>query len=244
MSIETRRLTVGGVAVEVVRKDIKNLHLGVYPPHGRVRVAAPLVVSDEAVRLAVVGKLGWIKRQRTQFNRQPRQSRREMVNGESHYFMGHRYRLRVKEHDGPPRVALRGASSLELVVRRGASPEQREAVLHKWHRNQLRFSALPILNKWQSKLDVQVAAWGIKKMKTKWGSCNSTARRVWLNLELVKKPERCLEYIVVHELLHLRHRRHDDAFVALMDKYLPTWRRARRELNVAPLGHEEWAQHS
>lgn len=242
MITEARRITVGGIAVEVVRKDIKNLHLGVYPPDGRVRVAAPLAVKDEAVRLAVIGKLGWIKRQRARFASQPRQSRREMVAGESHYFMGRRYRLRVHEHNGAPRVAIRGSSSLDLFVRAGADAGQRESALLKWHREQLRLVAQPLLEKWQAALGVRVAEFGIKRMKTKWGSCNRSAGRIWLNLELAKKPMRCIEYIVVHEMLHLRHRRHDGEFVAMLDHHLPAWRRTRAELNRAPLAHENWQQ--
>lgn len=240
MATDTRRITVSGIAVEVVRKDIKNLHLGVYPPNGRVRVAAPLVVSDEAVRLAVIDKLAWIRRQKTKFAQQPRQSEREMVNGESHYFMGRRYRLRVHEEDAPARVALRGIASLDLFVRPGSSTEQREAALLRWHREQLKALIPPLLEKWQPALSVQVAAWGIKKMKTKWGSCNVDARRVWFNLELAKKPPQCLEYIVVHELVHLLERHHNERFTALMDGFLPTWRSARDELHRAPLGHEKW----
>lgn len=240
MATETHRLTVGGIAVEVIRKDIKNLHLGVYPPHGRVRVAAPLAVEDEAVRLAVIGKLGWIKRQRARFVSQPRQSRREMVSGESHYFMGRRYRLRVHEQKGPAKVAMRGVSSLDLFVRPGTDAGQREAALLYWHREQLRLLIPPLLEKWQPALGVRVAECGIKRMKTKWGSCNRSAGRIWLNLELAKKPARCLEYIVVHEMLHLRHRRHGDEFVSLLDMHLPAWRQARAELNRAPLAHENW----
>jgi hypothetical protein len=240
MPTETRRITVSGIAVEVVRKDIKNLHLGVYPPNGRVRVAAPLVVSDEAVRLAVIDKLAWIRRQKAKFAQQPRQSEREMVNGESHYFMGRRYRLRVHEQDSPPRVALRGIASLDLFVRPGTSSEQREAVLHRWHREQLKALIPPLLEKWQPVLGVQAAAWGIKKMKTKWGSCNVDARRVWFNLELAKKPQQCLEYIVVHELVHLLERHHNERFTALMGAFMPQWRQHREMLNKSPLGHEEW----
>lgn len=240
MSTEIRRISVGGIAVEVLRRDIKNLHLGVYPPHGRVRVAAPLVVSDEAVRLAVIEKLGWIKRQRAKFAEQPRQSLREMVNGESHYFLGKRYRLRLHEQDGPARVALRGITSLDLYTRPGSSPEQREAILSRWHREQLKALIPPLLKKWQPVLGVQAAAWGIKKMKTKWGSCNIAARRIWLNLELAKKPAQCLEYIVVHELVHLLERHHNDRFSGLLDAHLPPWRQYREMLSRAPLGHEEW----
>ncbi len=183
-----KRIMVSGISVEVVRKDIKNLHLGVYPPLGRVRVATPLVINDEAVRLAVIDKLGWIKRQRAQFAKQPRQSEREMVNGESHYFLGRRYRLRVHEVNAPARVALRGVASMDLFVRPGSSKERREAVLLDWHRASLRSVITELLTHWQPKLGAQAKHWGIKKMKTKWGSCNVSARRIWLNLELAKKP--------------------------------------------------------
>lgn len=240
MATDTRRMTVSGIAVEVVRKDIKNLHLGVYPPNGRVRVAAPLVVSDEAVRLAVIDKLTWIRRQKAKFAEQPRQSEREMVNGESHYFLGKRYRLRVHEQDAPARVALRGIASLDLFVRPGSSAERRKTVLLRWHREQLKFLIPPLLEKWQPLLGVQVAAWGIKNMKTKWGSCNVDARRVWFNLELAKKPPQCLEYIVVHELVHLLERHHNERFTALMDRFLPNWRSSRDSLNRSPLRHESW----
>ena len=240
MTIETRHFTVSGIKVEVVRKDIKNLHLGVYPPHGRVRVAAPLVVSDEAIRLAVIDKLGWIRRQKAKFAEQPRQSQREMVNGESHYFLGKRYRLRVHEQDAPARVAIRGMANLDLFVRPGTSVEQREAVLLRWHREQLKALIPPLLEKWQPILGVKVADWGIRKMKTKWGSCNPQSRRVWLNLELAKKPVQCLEYIVVRELAHLLERHLNERFSVLVEKHVPLWRRFREELNQMPLGHEDW----
>lgn len=239
-SATVKRISVSGIAVEVVRKDIKNLHLGVYPPMGRVRVAAPLVVNDEAVRLAVIDKLGWIKRQRAKFAKQPRQSEREMVNGESHYFLGRRYRLRVHEQEGAARVALRGVASMDLFVRPGSNVEKREAVLLDWHRTSLRSVIADLLAQWQPKLGVQTAHWGIKKMKTKWGSCNVSARRIWLNLELAKKPVQCLEYIVVHELVHLLERNHTERFTALMDRHLPDWRTRREVLNGSPLGHEAW----
>jgi predicted metal-dependent hydrolase len=241
MNTESHHLTINGLAVCIVRKAIKNLHLGVYPPHGRVRVAAPLAVTDEAVRLAVIGKLGWIKRQRARFDAQPRQSAREMVRGESHYFLGTRYRLCVIQQDGTSRVAVRNRSTMELYVRPGTSAEQRERVLHRWYRQQLKEMIPPLLEKWQSALGVQVAGWGIKKMKTKWGTCTVEAGRIWLNLELAKKPTQCLEYIVVHELVHLIERHHNDRFVSIMDKHLPQWRLHRQELNAAPLAHEAWS---
>lgn len=240
MNIKTRCITAGGIAVEIVRKDIKNLHLGVYPPHGRVRVAAPLVVSDEAVRLAVIDKLAWIRQQKTRFTKQPRQSQREMVNGESHYFQGMRYRLQVHIQKGPAKVEVRGIDYLDLFVRPGASAEQREAVLLSWYREQLKALIPPLLEKWRRVLGVEVASWGIRKMKTRWGSCNAEAHRIWLNLELAKKSVQCLEYIVVHEMVHLVERRHNERFMELMNQALPSWRSLREELNSGPLSHEKW----
>ncbi len=240
MTTETRHFTVSGIKVDVVRKDIKNLHLGVYPPQGRVRVAAPLVISDEAVRLAVIDKLGWIRRQQAKFAAQPRQSQREMVNGESHYFLGYRYRLRVHEQPGKQYVAIRGMASLDLFVNPGRTTEQREAVLLRWYRQQLNELIPPLLEQWQAKLGVQVNAWGVKRMKTKWGSCNPATGRVWFNLELAKKPAPCLEYIVVHELAHLLERHHNECFTALLDTHLPQWRQYREMLNTSPLSDADW----
>lgn len=240
MLTEVRHLTVAGIKVEIERKDIKNLHLGVYPPHGRVRVAVPLVLSDEAVRLAVIDKLGWIKRQKTRFAEQPRQSPRAMVNGECHYFLGRRYRLRVHEQAAPPRVVIRGIAHLDLFVRPGSDCAQRQALLLRWYREQLKELMPPLLEKWQPVLGVQASAWGIKKMKTKWGSCNPSLGRVWLNLELAKAPEQCLEYIVLHELIHLLERHHNERFTALLDKHLQPWRQYREILNKIPLGHQDW----
>ncbi len=177
---------------------------------------------------------------KAKFAEQPRQSQREMVNGESHYFLGRRYRLRVQEHDASPRVAIRGIATLDLFVRAGTSVEQREAVMSRWHREQLNALIPPLLEKWQPILGVQVAGWGIKKMKTKWGSCNPATRRAWFNLELAKKPVQCLEYIVVHELVHLLERHHNERFAALVEANIPQWRQYRELLSRAPLGYEEW----
>jgi len=240
MSIKIHQITVSGVPVQVVRKAIKNLHLGVYPPHGRVRVAAPLRVNDAAVRLAVIGKLGWIRRQRARFEAQPRQSRREMVSGESHFFLGRRYRLRLMEQAGAGTVVLRNKSALELRVRPATNAAQRNRILQQWYRQQLKALVPPLMEKWQTALEVVVAEWGVKKMKTRWGSCNIEARRIWLNLELAKKPVQCLEYIVAHELVHLIERNHNDRFVSILERHLPHWRRHRQELNSEPLAHESW----
>lgn len=204
-------------------------------------MATPLAVSDEAVRLAVVGKLGWIKRQRARFATQPRQSRREMVSGESHYFQGRRYRLRLIKKAGPPKVIRRNNSTLELQVRPETTVKGRERILQEWYRQHLRQLVPLLLEKWQTVLGVRANEFGIKKMKTKWGTCNIAARRIWINLELAKKPVACLEYIVVHELTHLLERNHNERFAAIMDRHLPTWRMSRKELNSEPLANEHWS---
>ena len=240
MNTETHRMTVSGITVEVVRKAIKNLHLGVYPPHGRVRVAAPMALGDEAIRLAVISRLGWIKRQRAKFDAQPRQSFREMVRGESHYFLGQRYRLNVVEHKGAGKVVLRNKSVMDLYVQLGSSADQRENILRRWYRAQLKALVPPLLEKWQEVVGVVAADWGIRKMKTKWGACSIDARRIWINLELAKKPLECLEYIIAHELMHLLERHHSDDFTAKMDAVMPQWRLIRKKLNAGPLGHESW----
>lgn len=233
-------MVVGGISVDVLRKDIKNLHLGVYPPNGRVRVAAPLALTEDAIRLAVVDKLGWIKRQRASFASQPRQSAREMVRGESHYFLGQRYRLIVHEQDAPPRVAVRGLRTMDLFVRPGTERDQRMAILESWYRVQLKQMVAELMAVWQPRLGVRVSAWGVKKMKTKWGSCTIEARRIWLNLELAKKPLRTVEYVIVHELTHLLERNHTERFVSLMNRHLPDWQARRSELQRSPLGAEKW----
>jgi len=227
--------------VDVNRKEIRHLHLGVYPPDGRVRVSAPLWLGEEAIRLAVVSRIGWIRRQQRGFERQERQSAREMLTGESHYVAGRRYRLRIVEYDAPPRIRLVSSRTLELTVRTEASAEKRAMLLERWYREQLR-SALPaLIERWAPRVGVDVAEWRIRRMKTRWGTCNAETRRICVNLELAKKPPACLEYIVVHELVHLLERRHTDRFGQLMDALLPQWRLSRAELNRAPLAHVEWS---
>lgn len=241
MNTESRQVLVGGLHVHVVRKAIKNLHLGVYPPNGRVRVAVPLAVSDSAVRLAVVRNLGWIKRQRAKFDAQARQSKREMLGGETHYLFGRSYRLHVVPCAGGPKVVVPGRSVIELHVPPDASADERERALQRWYRAELKARIPALLDKWQRKLDVTVTAWGVRRMKTKWGTCNRDTGRILLNLELAKKSMRCLEYLVVHELVHLIERRHSERFASIMDTHLPRWRLLRAELNAAPLAHENWS---
>ena len=241
-SVNTERhyIEVSGIRVEVVRKAVKNLHLGVYPPSGRVRVAVPLHIDDEAVRLAVVSKLSWIRKHQKAFAEQPRQSRREIIDGESHYFQGQRYRLRVIEKDSPPKVKQKGNTTLELYVRPGTDTAKRKEILNEWYRRELKSMIPDLIAKWEQVIGVKIAEWGVKKMKTKWGSCNVRTRRIWINLELAKKSTHCLEYIIVHEMLHLLERHHSDRFKSLMDRFMPNWRLFRDELNSTPLAHEEW----
>lgn len=240
MNIERSRITVSGLPVEIVRKAIKNLHLGVYPPNGRVRVAAPERVHDEAVRLAVISRLAWIMRQRRRFHSQERQPSREYVSRESHYFLGRRYLLHVVEGDGPPQVSRISNKVLLVQVPKGANRHKREQILLAWYRNSLKALIPPLIDKWEGKMGVKVESWGVRRMKTKWGSCNAPAHRIWLNLELAKKPIRCLEYILIHEMVHLTERHHNDRFTRLMDQFMPNWRARRDELNHAPLAHETW----
>jgi len=240
VSIERVLLTIQSLSIEVIRKDIKNLHVGVYPPDGHVRVAAPLRMDNAAVRLALVSRLAWIRRQQKNFRQQERQSEREIVNGESHYFQGRRYRLEVIERNAPPGVELRNSTTMVLHVRPGADRDGRDSVLQRWYRRNLREQLPALVAKWEPRVSVEVAQLRIKRMKTRWGTCNIGARRIWLNLELAKKSVACLEYILVHEMIHLLERHHNDRFRGLMDELLPLWRLRRDELNRAPLAHEEW----
>ena len=240
MTTERHQIEVRGIPVEVVRKDIKNLHLGVYPPNGRVRVAAPLRLDDEAVRLAIISRLEWIRRQQNGFHQQDRQSTREMITGESHYVQGRHYRLNVVEHDSAPSVYFPNNRTLELRIRPGTSRDKREAVLNRWYRQQLRDQIPQLIAKWEPKIDVTVVQWGIKRMKTRWGTCNVVAKRIWINLELAKKPPECLEYIVVHEMVHIHERYHNKRFKELMDRLMPKWRVLREELKRTPLANEVW----
>jgi hypothetical protein len=233
-------IDVNGLIVDVVRKDIKNLHIGVYPPTGRIRVAAPLRINDEAVRLAVISRLSWIKRQKLKFEEQERQTKREYVSGESHYFFGARYLLNVVYHDNPGKAIVRNKKIIDLFVRTDSNIDRRERVMLAWYRAHLRQAIPQLIEKWEKIVGVDVADWGIKKMKTRWGSCTIEAGRIWLNLELAKKPPHCLEFIVVHEMVHLLEPHHNERFVDYMNKFLPQWRQYREELNRAPLAHAEW----
>lgn len=232
-------LTVSDIPVYVTHKAIKNLHLGVYPPDGQVRVSAPEHFSTDNIRLAVVTRLKWIKTQQQRFQQQARQTPRCMVSGESHYLWGTRYRLEVVYQSGKHQIAPKG-EFLRLTVSSGTTTENRVLVLHDYYRQQLKQRIPLLLEKWQARIGGEVTGWGIKRMKTKWGSCNITDRRIWLNLELAKKSPECLEYVLIHELAHLRERQHNARFTAVMDEHLPHWRTLRDQLNSEYLAAEAW----
>lgn len=239
MSTASAYLTVSGIDVDVIYKDIKNLHIGVYPPLGRVRVAAPEKLDDDQVRLAIIQRLPWIKRQREQLRSADRQSAREMVTGESHFVWGVRRRLKVVERPGRAHFELDG-DRLVLYVPAGTSSDQRRELLDLWYRQQLRQALPDLIATWEGRLDVSVPRWSIRRMKTKWGSCNRETGHIWFNVELAKKDPESLEYIVVHEMTHHLERSHGERFTAMMDRALPDWRRRREQLNAAPLAAEDW----
>jgi|SRR5665648_20770 len=239
MSTANAYMRVSGIGVDVIFKDIKNLHIGVYPPFGRVRVAAPERLTEEAIRLAIVQRLPWIKKQRDRLQNAERQSAREMVSGESHYVWGSRLRLEIVERPGRANIEI-GGSNMRLCVPPGADAEKRRHVLDAWYRKQLKAAILDLIKKWEPVVDKEVQGWTVRRMKTKWGSCNPNSGHISLNLELTKKHPSCLEYILVHEMAHLRERTHGERFTVLMGEYLPNWRALRDQLNQAPLAHEDW----
>ena len=238
--MNTNKITVSGIDVLVVRKKIKNLHLAVYPPHGRVRVAVPEHISDDHVRLSIISRLPWIHKQQARYQKQPRQSERQMVSGESHYLFGKKYRLDVVERYGRHEVVIKNNSTLQLFVKPGTNTANKLLAMNEWYRGQFKTRIPMLLEKWQPILGVEVSDCGVRKMRTKWGSCRINRRRIWLNLELAKKSSECLEYIVIHELVHLLERHHNERFRSLMDKFLPLWRVYRDILKKESLAHEDW----
>ncbi|WP_291627817.1 M48 family metallopeptidase [Clostridium sp.] len=225
-------MIVNGIEIEVSKKHIKNIHLGVYPPDGRVRVAAPENTTDESIRLLIVSKLRWIKKQQEKFASQERQSKREYVSGESYYLWGERFNLRVVERENAySKVKIENKRYITLYVKYGTPIEKREEIITEWYRKQIKEVIPKLISKWEPILGVEVKEWGVKKMNTKWGTCNSEAKRIWLNLYLAKRPYRCLEYVVVHEMTHLLEKTHSNRFKELLDNNYPNWRTVRDELN-------------
>jgi predicted metal-dependent hydrolase len=234
------QITVSNITIDVIRKDIKNIHLAVYPPTGRVRIAAPLSVNDDAIRLFAISKLGWIKRHQREFDSQERISPREYKQRESHYFQGRRYLMKIIEKDEPPKVILRARSNIELYVRPNTSYEKRQEVITEWYRIELKKLIPAIIEKWEKSLNVTIDEWQVKQMKTNWGTCNIEKKRILINLELAKKPLHCLEYVILHEMVHLLERHHNERFLYYMDTFLPNWKQIRTELNKLPVSHADW----
>jgi len=233
------QLKLGDIAVDVVLKDIKNVHLSVYPPTGHVRISAPERMNIETIRLFAIAKLDWIRQQQQRQLDQDRESPREYVDRESHHVWGRRYLLKVVEADAPPSVQLEH-DTLVLTVRLAADVEAKMATLSDWYRQILKAEVRLLLATWEPRLGVAVNGFFVQQMKTKWGSCNPTSRTIRLNTELAKKPTECLEYIVLHEMVHLLESKHNARFTALMSQFMPAWEHHRRTLNRLPVGHATW----
>jgi predicted metal-dependent hydrolase len=233
-------MTVGSIDIEIVRKNIKNIHLAVYPPHGHVRLASPMNIKEETIRLFAASKLGWIRRQQRKYAGYERQSPRQYVSRETHYFLGRPFLLRIVETEVAQKVLLSGHRHIEMHIRKNTTEEKCAELMNEWYRTELKKIVPDLIRKWELRIGVNAQAWGVKLMKTKWGTCNTEGKRIWLNLELAKKPVNCLEYIICHELVHLLERKHNDVFMAYMDRFMPKWRIYRNELNSLPVQHEEW----
>ncbi len=233
------QIQLGDMAVAVVRKDIKNVHLSVHPPTGRVTIAAPAHMAIDTIRVFAITKLAWIRKQQAKLEEQEREAPREYLDRESHYVWGKRHMLKVIEIDQAPTIELKHSKML-LHVRPGTSQEKCQAIMDEWYRQQLRLAAMPLIAKWEKRLGVKVERLFVQRMKTKWGSCNPSTHSIRLNTDLAKKPPECLEYIVVHELMHLLEPTHNARFQALMDQHHPKWRSHQQTLNRLPVRHESW----
>lgn len=240
MSTETIIIEASNIEIEVIRKDIKNMHLAVYPPTGRIRLAAPIKTDSEVMRLFAISKIGWIKKHIKNFKEQPREAQKEYVSGESHYYMGKRYLLQLVEHTGSNTVKVKGHKTIQLLVKPNTTAESKANLIKEWYRQELKKQLPELIAKWEKVIGVKCNDWGVKHMRTKWGACNVDEKRIWLNLELAKKPLICLEYIVVHELVHLLERNHNEKFVAYMNTFMPKWKHHRDELNKLPVVHWDW----
>ena len=232
-------IQLGDITVDVVRKNIKNIHLSVYPPTGKVRISAPTGMNLDTIRVFAVSKLGWIKKQQLKLQEQERETPREYLNRESHYVWGKRYLLQIIEENNAPSVELKH-SRMVLRVRPGTEEWKKQAIVEEWYRNQVKQAVPGLLAKWEALIGVKVERFFVQRMKTKWGSCTPHKKHIRLNTDLAKKPSVCLEYIVVHEMIHLLEPTHNERFRALMEQFMPKWQFYREELNRLPVRHEEW----
>lgn len=233
------QIELGGIVLDVVKKDIQNVHLSVYPPSGKVRISAPLRMNTDTIRVFAISKLGWIRQQQQKLWAQERETPREYLDRESHYVWGRRYLLKVVGADAGPSVQIQHGTLL-LRVRPGADEATREAVVAGWYRQLLKRAVPPLIEAWQPLLSVTVKGFFVQQMKTRWGSCNPDARTIRLNTELAKKPRECLEYIVVHEMIHLLESTHNARFTDLLNRFMPQWQHYRSILNRLPVRHERW----
>jgi len=232
-------LELGDITVDVVLKDIKNVHLSVHPPTGRVRIAAPERMKMDAIRLFAISKLGWIKDQQKKLEEQERETPREYLDRESHYVWAKRYLLSVIETKATPSVELKH-SRIELRIRPGTDENKRRAIIENWYRQEIKAAVPDLIAKWEPLMDVRVERFFVQRMKTRWGSCNPETRTIRLNTDLAKKPPECLEYIVAHEMLHLLEPTHNARFQSLLDRFIPNWQLRRQILNRLPVRHEDW----
>ena len=233
------KIELGEIAVDVIKKNIKNIHLSVYPPNGKVRISAPLRMDLDTIRVFAISKLAWIKQQQKKITLQQREPPREYLDRESHYVWGKRYLLKMIEKNAAPEVELKHSQML-LQARPGTSKEKTQAILEEWYRAQLKAAVPPLIAKWEPLMHVKVEHFFVQKMKTKWGSCSHDTATIRLNTDLAKKPRECLEYIVVHEMAHLLEPTHNSRFIALMDHFMPNWQFYRQTLNRLPVRHETW----
>lgn len=233
------QIELGGIVLDVVKKDIQNVHLSVYPPSGKVRISAPLRMNTDTIRVFAISKLGWIRQQQQKLRVQERETPREYLDRESHYVWGRRYLLKVVEADAAPSVQIQHGTLL-LRVRPGADEATREAVVAGWYRQLLKRVVPPLIEAWEPLLSVTVKGFFVQQMKTRWGSSNPAARTIRLNTELAKKPRECLEYIVVHEMIHLLESTHNARFTDLLNRFMPQWQHYRSILNRLPVRHERW----
>jgi len=233
------KIQICNLLVETVKKDIKNIHIGVYPPDGRVRVATPLNTTDESLRLLIISKNHWIKKQQSKFSSQERQSKRDFISGESNYLFGKRYLLKVLITKTKPKLKIKN-SVIELYVDKDVTVRAKEKLFDEFYRLELKKEVTPLIKKWEKKIGIKVSEFKIKKMKTKWGTCNANAKRIWLNLELAKKPLHCIEYVLVHEMIHFLAKGHNNKFKELINGYMPQWEHYKKELNSLPLGYNTW----
>jgi predicted metal-dependent hydrolase len=226
-------MKIASLEIDIVRKNIKNLYIKVYPPDGQVRVVCPQKLDDAVIRQFVDSKIDWIDKKRAKFKTQPRSSQ-QYLTGENCFFKGDRYLLNVIYHQAAPQVIIE-EDRLNLYVRYGSITEQREQALTNWYRQQLKAELPDLIAKWEKAIGVKINAWGVKKMKTRWGTCNTQAKRIWLNLELIKQPQSCLEYVIVHELVHLLERQHNERFWSYVSMFMPQWQQYQLQLNSFPL---------